>query len=79
MILCLKVGDNGDFVFISGSAIDEVLDSAQNGSIFLKISAKVLATITLKYFQNVKSSLNKVESCPNRRMVRYLNAILKPD
>ena len=47
MILCLKVGDNGDFVFLSDSAIDGVFNPAQNGSIFLKIcrsagSGKVL-------------------------------------
>ena len=57
MILCLKVGYNGDSVFLSGSAIDEVINPAQNGSIFLKISTKVFATSTLKYFQNVKSSI----------------------
>ena len=58
MILCFKVGDNGDFVFLSGTAIDGVLNHAQNGSILVKISVKVLATITIKFLQNVKSSIN---------------------
>ena len=45
MILCLKVGDNGDFVFLSGSAIDGVLNTAQNGSIFLKMKSSEPETL----------------------------------
>ena len=53
MILCSKVGDNGDFVFHSGTAINGVLNLAKNGSILVKISAKMLANITIKSFGNV--------------------------
>ena len=37
MILCFKVGDNGDFVFHSGTAIDGVTNLAKHGSILAKI------------------------------------------
>ena len=57
VILCSKVGDNGDFVFHSGTAINGVLNLAKNGSILVKISANMLANITIKSFRNVISSL----------------------
>ena len=47
MRLCFKVGDNGDFVFLSGTAIDGVLNHAQNGSILIKIIWYVLNTPVL--------------------------------
>ena len=41
-ILCFKVGDNGDFVFLSGTAIDGVLNHVQNGSILVKINPNLI-------------------------------------
>ena len=35
LILCFKVGDNGDYVFTRGIAIDGVLNPAQNGSVMV--------------------------------------------
>ena len=37
VLLCSKVGDNGDFVFLSGSAMDKVLNPVPKGSILSKI------------------------------------------
>ena len=42
VLLCSKDGDYGDFVFLSGTAIDRVLNPVTIGSILAKISEKVL-------------------------------------
>ena len=52
--------NNGDFVFLSGTAIDRVLNPVQIGSVLAKISKKVLATITQKFFQNVLIQLGSI-------------------
>ena len=43
-LLCSKVGDNGDFVFLSSTAMDRVLNPVQIGSVLAKICEKVMAT-----------------------------------
>ena len=35
--MCSKAGDNGDFVFLGGTAIDRVLNPVQIGSVLDKI------------------------------------------
>ena len=37
-LLCSKVGDNGDFVVFSGTALDRVLNPVQIGSVLAKIT-----------------------------------------
>ena len=37
VLLCSKVGDIGDFVSLSGTAIDRVLNPVQIGSVLTKI------------------------------------------
>ena len=48
VLLCSKVGDNHDFLFLSGTAIDRVLNPVQIGPILAKICKKVLSTIMQK-------------------------------
>ena len=42
VLSCSKDGDNCDFVFLNGTAIDRVLNPVMIGSILAKISEKVL-------------------------------------
>ena len=39
VLLCSEVGDNGDFVFLSGTAIGRVINPVQIGCVFAKICA----------------------------------------
>ena len=52
VLLCFKVGGNCEFVLCSDATLRRVQNPVQIKAVLLKISEKVLATITLKYYSN---------------------------